>query len=110
MTVSLSGIKQAFTRMFRGFFAEESASVAKNRLKLVLVHDRVKLSPQHMELLKQDLISAISKYIEIDTSQLEVSLTRSNQKTSLIVNIPVRDRKKEKTVVRRPHSKKHKGS
>ena len=43
-----------------------SREIAKSRLQLVLVHDRVDLSPQKMQLLKDELINTISKYVEID--------------------------------------------
>ena len=95
MQVSLSGIKNFLLKIL-GIAEEETASVAKNRLKLVLVHDRVKISPQEMEQLKQDLIDAISKYVAIDQDQVEVSLTKKDKTTSLIVNIPVKIRKNEK--------------
>jgi cell division topological specificity factor len=43
-----------------------SKDVAKERLRLVLVHDRVNVSPQFMEVLKEDMIKAISNYMEIN--------------------------------------------
>ena len=104
MSVSIAQIKEFLSKILGITFEEESATVAKNRLKLVLVHDRVKISPQQMEQLKQDLIGAISKYVEIDKDQLEVSLTRKKKMTSLVVNIPVKVRKKEKITLRRPQS------
>lgn len=108
MASSLTRLKKVLSQLVGQFFKQESAVVAKNRLKLVLIHDRVKISPQQMDQLKQDLIEAISKYIEIDKDQLEVSLTRKNKTTSLIVNIPVKTRKKEKNTLRRPPVRKKK--
>ncbi|MEI6222121.1 MAG: cell division topological specificity factor MinE [bacterium] len=93
----LQSIKGFFTKVFPDAFDDESANVAKNRLKLVLVNDRVKITPEEIELLKQDLLEVICRYIEIDKEDLEVFLTQKNKTTSLVVDIPVRSRKKEAT-------------
>lgn len=63
--------------------------MAKERLRLVLVHDRVNVSPQLLEALKEDLIRVISEYMEIDQSALEVSFNNSDNSVALIANIPV---------------------
>lgn len=69
---------------------EPSGSVAKNRLQLVLVQDRVKLSPEVMEALKEEIIAVISKYVDIDQDGLEVTLTTGDKMDKLTANIPVR--------------------
>ena len=49
------------------FFGKESVNskdMAKDRLRLVLVHDRINMSPQVLEALKEDLIKVINKYME----------------------------------------------
>ena len=50
-----------------------SKNVAMERLKLVLVHDRVNACPQLLEALKEDLIRVIREYIEIDEDALDIS-------------------------------------
>ncbi|MHB1420782.1 MAG: cell division topological specificity factor MinE [Bacillota bacterium] len=74
------------------FFAKDSGSskqVAKERLRLVLVHDRSDISPHLLESLKEDLIAVITKYMEIDKQALEVSFNSSNDAVALVANIPV---------------------
>ncbi len=74
------------------FFGREngnSKNVAKERLRLVLVHDRANISPQVMESLKEDLITVINKYLEIDQTALEVSLNSSDDSIALVANIPI---------------------
>ena len=66
-----------------------SREIAKNRLQLVLVHDRVNLSPQLLQMLKDELIVVISKYVEIDVDAVEVSLTQSKRQSRLTADIPV---------------------
>ena len=53
-----------------------SGSTAKDRLKLVLVSDRANCSPETMELIKNDIIKVISKYMEIDTDGLDIQITQ----------------------------------
>ena len=48
------------------FRRRKSANNAKERLQLVLIHDRTDLSPAQLESLKDALIATISRYIEID--------------------------------------------
>jgi cell division topological specificity factor len=66
-----------------------SREIAKDRLQLVLVHDRVKLSPGMMDLMKDELIRVISRYVEIDAEAVEVSLNQSKRESRLTVDIPV---------------------
>lgn len=63
--------------------------VAKNRLQLVLVQDRVNLPPGKMDRLKDDLIQVISKYVEIDQAGIEISITGNGRQHRLTANIPV---------------------
>lgn len=66
-----------------------SREIAKDRLQLVLVHDRVKLSPGMMDLMKDELIRVISRYVEIDAEAVEVTLNQSKRESRLTVDIPV---------------------
>ncbi|MBI4759255.1 MAG: cell division topological specificity factor MinE [Chloroflexi bacterium] len=68
----------------------KSSQVAKERLKLVLVHDRIKVSPELLDTLKGELIGAISKHIDIDQAGLEVTITRGDKVDKLVANIPIR--------------------
>ncbi len=74
----------------RFFNKESSKNIAKERLRLVLVHDRANVSPQIMESIRGDIISAISRYLEIDESHMEVDLTNEDNMVALTANIPVR--------------------
>ena len=50
-------------------------NIAKERLKLVLIHDRVNCSTQVLEMLKTDIIRVISNYMEIDEEELDIQCT-----------------------------------
>lgn len=83
---------------FSKLFGREDVSskdVAKERLRLVLVHDRADCSPEFLELIKTDIIGIISGYMEIDEKGLEVKLTRmqkdkTNTVPALVANIPIK--------------------
>lgn len=63
---------------------------AKNRLKLVLMHDRTQLSPALLEQMRDEMVEVISKYVEIDKSALELNLESDDSNTvALVANIPV---------------------
>ena len=66
-----------------------SRDIAKERLQLVLVHDRIKISPAMLEKMKDDLITVISRYVEIDADGVEVTFSQTKRASRLVANIPV---------------------
>ncbi|HBV98754.1 MAG: cell division topological specificity factor [Peptococcaceae bacterium BICA1-7] len=86
------------TRIF-GRDSGASKNVAKERLRLVLVHDRSSVSPQILQDLKADLIKVISNYMEIDQDALEVNFENSENQVALIANIPIKNVKRPANVV-----------
>ena len=77
------------------FFGREtevstSKNTAKERLRLVLVHDRLDISEGVMEQLREDLIATIGRYMDIDRDALDVSLSREDDGVALVANIPVK--------------------
>jgi len=72
-----------------------SKTVAKERLRLVLVHDRASISPAMLNKLKEELIKVISNYMEIDETALEVNLCQDDRDVALVANIPVMKMKRD---------------
>ncbi|MEW8972867.1 MAG: cell division topological specificity factor MinE [Tissierellaceae bacterium] len=74
---------------------EKSKNIAKERLKLVLVHDRSDLSPKLLDMIKGDIIRVISEYVDIDEEGLDIKLTRmkkdvdASPMSALVANIPI---------------------
>lgn len=65
--------------------------VAKNRLQLVLMHDRADIPAPMMEQLRRDLLAVLSRYMEIDEAQLDVGVERGEgNEVALVANIPIR--------------------
>ena len=72
------------------FTGKKSAKNAKERLQLVLIHDRTDLSPAALESLKDDLIAAISRHIDIDPSSVRIEVEHEGRAQRLIADIPLR--------------------
>ncbi|MCM1190973.1 MAG: cell division topological specificity factor MinE [Butyrivibrio sp.] len=85
----------------RNFFHRKSSrQIAKDRLKILLISDRVNCSPEMMELIKTDIAKVISKYMKIDAENMEIQInTKGNKaeraaKPSLYASIPIVDMQK----------------
>jgi len=71
----------------------ESASAAKERLQLVLIHDRTSLPAGQMENLKNEIIQVISKYVDIDRQDAEIEMEKDGREQRLVMNIPLNNRR-----------------
>ena len=77
-----------------------SKDVAKDRLKLVLVHDRVNVSPDFLETIKDEIMQVLAKYMDIADSGLDINITTAqsedgkSQVPALTANIPIKNMKK----------------
>lgn len=67
--------------------------LAKERLKVVLVHDRLKLNPELLELIKGELLSVLSRRLEVDEDQVELTLAREGGWDKLLANVPIKRQK-----------------
>jgi cell division topological specificity factor len=81
-----------------------SKKVAKERLKIVLVNDRANSSPQVLEKLRVDIISAISTYMEINLDDMDIQITRAPNEDErgesmpvLYANIPIKSLRRLKS-------------
>ncbi|GFZ31160.1 cell division topological specificity factor [Clostridium zeae] len=69
--------------------------VAKDRLKLILIHDRGDLAPEVLENIKQEILEVISKYVEIDSDDIDITITKTGEmdgdSPALVANIPIKN-------------------
>lgn len=88
-----------------GFFSSFTSSskprpkdVAKDRLKLILIHDRGDLPPETLEKIRIEILEVISKYVDIQSEDVELTVSKSDAvqgegASSLIANIPIKCKK-----------------
>ena len=84
-----------------GFFKNLSnrptpKEVAKDRLKLILIHDRGEIAPDIIDKIREEILEVISKYIDISVDDVEISVNRSDDiegenTSALIANIPIKN-------------------
>ncbi len=72
------------------FGRRKSANSAKERLQLVLIHDRTDLSPAELDALKDDLIETISRHIDIDPLAVTITVAHDGRSQRLVADIPLR--------------------
>ncbi len=82
----------------RNFFRRKSSrETARDRLKILLISDRVNCSPEMIELIKVDIAKVISKYMKIDAANMEIQINakgkgaRGIKNPTLYANIPILD-------------------
>ena len=67
-----------------------SASTARQRLQLVLAHDRSDLNPELLEKMRREILEVVARYVEIDLEEGDVSLETEDRLTALVANLPIR--------------------
>lgn len=72
------------------FRRKKSANSAKERLQLVLIHDRTDLTPTELESLKDDLLETIARHIDIDPSAVTINVAHDGRSQRLVADIPLR--------------------
>lgn len=86
----------AFSNLLEILTKRNSGTIAKKRLQFLLISDRAGCTPEILEMIKDDMIKAISKYMEIDTDGLEIKITQVEDKKRgsrlpvLYASIPIR--------------------
>jgi len=69
---------------------DQSATVAKERLQIVLAHERTgRSAPDFLPLLQKDLIEVVGRYVEVDSDMIKVNLGRQGGTSVLEINIEV---------------------
>lgn len=85
--------------LFKLFKPEKSKNVAKERLKLVLIHDRTNISPQFLDKIRKEMLNVVSQYVEVDENEFNLQFTRTRRESdnlpvqALVANIPIKKMK-----------------
>jgi len=67
-----------------------SATTARERLQLVLAHDRSDLSPEQLDQMRREIFEVVARYVDIDLEEGDVSLETEDRVTALVANLPIR--------------------
>jgi cell division topological specificity factor len=81
----------------RLFGKKASADSAKERLQLVLIHDRTDLTPAELDSLRDDLIATISRHVEIDVQAMQIGVEHDGRSQRLVADIPIKSAPRRRT-------------
>ena len=80
-------MRDILNRLFKT--RQSSKDEAKQRLKFLLIHDQVDLTPAQLDQMKDEILQVITKYVEIDVDETEFRLERSDDSIALVSSVPV---------------------
>jgi cell division topological specificity factor len=89
------GFATLIDRIFGRTAAPTSKDAAKDRLRLVLMHDRSDIPATMMEAIRAELVQVLGKYVEIDQEEMDVQLEKDQGAIGLVLNIPIKRVKTE---------------
>jgi cell division topological specificity factor len=81
-------------KFYRFFYKRHSKATAKDRLRVLLISDRINCSQETLELMKKEIAKVISQYMKIDVSKMDVQIKQDNhgkRNASLSATIPILD-------------------
>ena len=88
-------IIELLEKLFPNLTDRNSRMDVKNRLKLVLAHDRSDLTPQMIESMRTEILAVVSKYVELDADAMDFALENNSRVTALVANLPIKRVKPE---------------
>ena len=77
-----------FFERLMGRGSRRSGSKAKERLQLVLIHDRLNLPPERLEEMKQEIMAVISKYVSVDAKNVDIALRQRDRDSLIVAEVP----------------------
>ena len=70
----------------------QTASIAKERLQIIVAHERAKRDqPEYLEALQKDIMAVVRKYVDIDTDSIDVQIEKNADYAVLELNVILPD-------------------
>jgi cell division topological specificity factor len=82
-------MRELLTRLL-GNPRSNSKQDAKQRLKFLLIHDQVDLTPAQIESMRAEILEVVKRYVEVDDETTEFKLHREDGQIALVSSMPVR--------------------
>ena len=79
------------------FGSKRSAESAKERLQLVLIHDRTDLTPAELNSMKDEILEVISRHVDIDSNAVQIAVEHDGRNQRLVADIPLKTLKRSRT-------------
>jgi len=77
-------------RLFKRNCSKRTRESAKQRLKLIIAHDRTGLDEETIETMRQEILEVVARYVELDVDSSEFSLENEEGMTAITANLPIR--------------------
>jgi cell division topological specificity factor len=77
-----------FERLFGMGNAKGSSATARERLQFILVHDRINLPPEQLQMMKAEILEVISRYVNVTSEHVDIALQQRDRDSLLVAEIP----------------------